>query len=125
MLPMGLTELAQAASTAVIWVLDKTAGGGLQQVGIQIFEFLKRRFEGKLQLEQAKENPELLNALIITEASSDNEFKESLEQLVIRFEQVQQQSGAKVIQNTTEGVNMNVDHNQGNMVGQQYNNFRQ
>ena len=85
---------------------------------------MKRRFKGKLELEQAKENPELLNALIITEASSDHEFKESLEQLVIKFKQVQQQTTSKVIQNTSEGVNINAEHNQGNVVGQQTNNFR-
>ncbi|MGB3642148.1 MAG: hypothetical protein WBA39_31900 [Rivularia sp. (in: cyanobacteria)] len=123
---MGLTELAQAASAAVIWILDKTAGGALQQVGVKIFEFLKIRFKGKLELEQAKENPELLNALIITEAVTDNEFKESLEQLVIKFEQVKQQSSAEV-QNTAEDVKIRIENVTGSAVlgqGQQTNNFR-
>ena len=122
---MELTELAKAASTAVLWGLDKAAEGALQQIGVKIFEFLKRRFQGQLQSEKVKKDTNLLEAFIISEAHKDNKFKESLEQLVIQFQQVQQQSNAKVSQNTAEGVNINADRNQGVVIGQQNTNFRQ
>jgi len=115
---MLLSELATVTTGIALYVLDKTTGGALEEVGVQILRLLKAKFQGKPIIEKAKEDPKLLEAAIITEASRDSNFRNNLETLVVKFQKIQNTS-AKVIQNTASGVNINSERNQGTVIGQQ------
>lgn len=108
--------LAEQAVSITLYVLDKATGGALEKAGVDVVEFLKARFQDRLNIEQAKEEPELLEAAIISEAQLDGEFQEDLEKLIARFQQVQNTS--HVSQNTQSGVNLNVNNNPGTVIGQ-------
>jgi hypothetical protein len=114
---MDLSVLALQAVNIVLYLLDKSTGGALEKAGADIFEFLKARFQGRLQLERAKEEPKLLEAAIVSEAESDKRFQEDLERLVTQYQQTQNISN--VSQTTQSGVNLNVNHNPGTVIGQQ------
>jgi hypothetical protein len=114
---MDLSVLALQAVNIVLYLLDKSTGGALEKAGADVFEFLKARFQGRLQLERAKEEPKLLEAAIVSEAESDKRFQEDLERLVTQYQQIQNISN--VSQTTQSGVNLNVNHNPGTVIGQQ------
>jgi len=114
---MDLSVLALQAVNIVLYLLDKSTGGALEKAGADVFEFLKARFQGRLQLERAKEEPKLLEAAIVSEAESDKRFQEDLERLVTQYQQTQNISN--VSQTTQSGVNLNVNHNPGTVIGQQ------
>lgn len=114
---MDLSVLALEAVKIVLYALDKTTGGALEKAGADILDFLKARFQGRLQLESAKEEPKLLEAVIVSEGESDKRFQEELERLVTHYQQIQNTS--HVSQNTQSGVNLNVNNNPGKVIGQQ------
>ncbi len=114
---MDLSVLALQAVNIVLYLLDKSTGGALEKAGADVFEFLKARFQGRLRLERAKEEPKLLEAAIVSEAESDKRFQEDLERLVTQYQQTQNISN--VSQTTQSGVNLNVNHNPGTVIGQQ------
>jgi hypothetical protein len=114
---MDLSVLALQVVNIVIYVLDKATGGALEKAGADVLEFLKARFQGRLQLERAKEEPKLLEAAIVSEAESDKGFQEDLEKLVTKYQQIQNISN--VSQTTQSGVNLNVNNNPGTVIGQQ------
>jgi hypothetical protein len=114
---MDLSVLALQAVDIVLYLLDKSTGGALEKAGADVWEFLKARFQGRLQLERAKEEPKLLEAAIVSEAESDKRFQEDLERLVTQYQQTQNISN--VSQTTQSGVNLNVNHNPGTVIGQQ------
>lgn len=97
-------------------MLDKATGGALEKAGVDVMEFLKARFRGRLNLEQAREESKLLEAAIVSEAQQDVKFREDLEKLITEFQQVQNISN--VSQNTQSGVNVNVNSNPGTVIGQ-------
>ncbi len=114
---MDLSVLALQAVNIVMYLLDKSTGGALEKAGADVLEFLKARFQGRLQLERAKEEPKLLEAAIVSEAESDKRFQEDLERLVTQYQQTQNISN--VSQTTQSGVNLHVNHNPGTVIGQQ------
>lgn len=114
---MDLSVLALEAVKIAIYVLDKATGGALDKAGADVFDFLKARFQGRLSLEMAKEEPKILEAAILSEAQSDNSFHKDLERLVTQYHHIQTTSN--VSQNTHSGVNINVDNNPGRVIGQQ------
>lgn len=113
---MDLSVLAVQAVNITLYVLDKATGGALEKAGADVLEFLKARFRGRLNLEQAREEAKLLEAAIVSEAQQDSKFQEDLENLISRFQQVQNISN--VSQNTQSGVNVNVGNNPGTVIGQ-------
>ena len=114
---MDLSVLALQAVNIVLYLLDKSTGGALEKAGSDVFEFLKARFQGRLHLERAKEEPKILEAAIVSEAESDKSFQEDLERLVTQYQQIQNISN--VSQTTQSGVNLNVNQNPGTVIGQQ------
>lgn len=114
---MDLSVLALQAVNIAIYALDKATGGALDKAGADVFDFLKARFQGRLQLEMAKEEPKLLEAAILSEAEFDKRFHEDLERLITQYQQIQTTSN--VSQNTKSGVNIKVDNNPGRVIGQQ------
>lgn len=114
---MDLSVLALQAVNITLYVIDKATGGALEKAGSDVLDFLRKRFQDKLQIERVKEEPKLLQAAIVSEAESDNKFQEDLERLVNRYQQLQNTSN--VSQNTESGVNLNVNNNSGTVIGQQ------
>lgn len=113
---MELSFLALQAVNIVLYAIDKTSGGALEKAGGEVLDFLSRRFQGKLQIDQS--HPKLLEAAILSEAESDQTFQADLEKLVTHYYQ-QIQNTSNVSQNTESGVNVNVQGNSGTVVGQQ------
>ena len=118
---MDLSFLAVQAVNATLYVLDKATGGALEKAGVDVVEFLKARFRGRLNLEEAREDPKLLEAAIVSEAQQDAKFQEDLEKLITQFQQVQNTSN--VSQSTQSGVNVNVNSNPGTVIGQKIDQF--
>jgi hypothetical protein len=114
---MELSILAPKAVSIVLYMLDKVSGGALEKAGADVLDLLKRRFEGKLRVEDTKGEPKLLEATIISEAQRDKDFQVHLERLVTQFERVQNNS-SETYQNTESGVNVNVNNNPGTVIGQ-------
>ncbi|NMG19399.1 hypothetical protein [Brasilonema bromeliae] len=114
------TALATETVKIVLNVLDKVTGGALEEVGVQILQYLKAKFHGTLKLDQVQKDPDLLKTAILEKAIEDQNFKSDLEQLIVKFQKLESNS-AKVIQNTQSGVNINADKS--TVVGQQF--FRQ
>jgi hypothetical protein len=114
---MGIAEIAVIATTAAISAANQIGGGALEEVGAQILKFLQSWFKDKLSIEQAKEQPEILQATIIAEASKDNEFKDALEKLVAKFQEIENNQ-REINQNASSGsANINVANNQGQVTG--------
>jgi len=118
---MDLPFLAVQAVNATLYMLDKGTGGALEKAGVDVVEFLKARFRGRLNLEKAREEPKLLEAAIVSEAQQDAKFQEDLEKLITQFQQVQNSSN--VSQSTQSGVNVNVSSNPGTVIGQKIDQF--
>jgi hypothetical protein len=114
---MDLSALALEVVKIVLYALDKSTGGALEKAGADVLDFLKARFQGRLQLERAKEEPKLLEAAIVSEAESDKRFQENLERLVTQYQQ--RQNTSNVSQTTQSGVNLHVNNNPGKVIGQQ------
>jgi hypothetical protein len=114
---MDLSVLALQAVNIALYAIDKATGGALEKAGADVLDFLKARFQGRLQIERAKEEPKLLEAAIVSEAESDKRFQEDLERLVTRYQQIHNTSN--VSQTTESGVNLNVNSNPGTVIGQQ------
>lgn len=114
---MDLSVLALQAVNIALYAIDKATGGALEKAGADVLDFLKTRFQGRLQIEKAKEEPKLLEAAIVSEAESDKRFQEDLEKLVTQYQQIQNTSN--VSQTTESGVNLNVNNNPGTVIGQQ------
>lgn len=113
---MDLSFLAMQAVNITLYVLDKATGGALEKAGVDVVEFLKARFRERLNIDQAREEPKLLEAAIVSEAQEDAKFQEDLEKLITQFQQLQNISN--VSQNTQSGVNLNVNNNPGTVIGQ-------
>jgi 2Fe-2S type ferredoxin len=117
---MDLSVLAAQAVTIVLYTLDKATGGALERAGSDVLDFLKARFQGRVQLDKARREHKLLETVILDEARLDGQFKEDLERLVTQFQQIQSvQNTSNVTQNTQSGVNLNVNSNTGTVIGQQ------
>ncbi|MFM8927824.1 MAG: hypothetical protein ACKOFA_06505, partial [Rhodoluna sp.] len=117
---MDMSTLAAQAVTIVLYALDKATGGALEKAGGDVLDFLKARFRGRVSLDKAKQEHNILEAAIIDEAQSDRLFKEDLESLVTQFQQIQSiQNTSNITQNTQSGANLNVHSNTGTVIGQQ------
>lgn len=117
---MDMSTLAAQAVTIVLYALDKATGGALEKAGGDVLDFLKARFRGRVSLDKAKQEHNILEAAIIDEAQSDRQFKEDLESLVTQFQQIQSiQNTSNITQNTQSGANLNVHSNTGTVIGQQ------
>jgi hypothetical protein len=112
---MELSVLALQAANIALWAIDKASGGALEKAGADVLDFLKRRFQSKLEIKGSEEK--LLEAAILSEAEWDKKFQEDLERLVSHYQQIQ--STSYVSQSTDSGVNVNVGSNPGTVIGQQ------
>ncbi|MEG3989872.1 hypothetical protein QUA13_22425 [Microcoleus sp. S28C3] len=112
---MELSVLALEAASIALWAIDKVSGGVLEKAGADVLDFLKIRFQGKLQIKGSE--PKLLEAAILSEAEWDKKFQEDLERLIKKYQQIQ--STSNVSQSTDSGVNVNVGSNPGTVIGQQ------
>lgn len=119
---MVLSVLALEATNIVLSILNKATDGAIEKAGADLFDFLKARFQGRFRLEEAKAEPKILEAAIVSEAESDKRFQEDLEKLVARYQKTQNIS---VSQSTESGVNLNVNDNSGTVIGQQIDQRRQ
>jgi hypothetical protein len=62
-------------------------------------------------LEQGKQDTTLLQTIILDKVLEDNQFKNDLEQLVLRFEKLENtNNSAKVLQNNQYGSNISADN---------------
>ncbi|XHR83468.1 MAG: hypothetical protein ACFKPT_03595 [Gloeotrichia echinulata GP01] len=113
------TQLAAETAKIVFYALDKVTGGALEEVGVQILQYLKSQFKETLKLDQVKKDPDLLKTTILEKAIEDQNFKSDLEQLVVKFQKLENNS-AKVIQNTQSGVNINAENSK--VIGQIFRN---
>jgi hypothetical protein len=86
---MDLSSLTDQAVIIALYTIDKAAGGALEKASADVLDFLKSRFRGRVSIDQAKQNKELLEAVIVEEARLDQQFKNDLERLVTQFQQVQ------------------------------------
>jgi hypothetical protein len=100
-------------------VLNKVTDGALNEVGVQILQYLITKFQGNFQLDKVKEDPGILEVTVLDKALKDQNFKNELEQLVLKFKKIDNQT-AKVIQNTQSGVNINAENSK--VVGQIFRN---
>jgi hypothetical protein len=114
---MDLSVLALQAVNIAIYLIDKATSGALEKAGADLLDFLKTRFQGRLQIERIKEEPQLLQAAIVSESESDRKFQEDLERLVIQYQQGQ--NTFNVSQSTESGVNANINNNTGTFIAQQ------
>lgn len=115
---MELTVLALQAANIATWAIDKASGGALERAGADILDFLKNKFQNKLQI--GRTSPELIQAAILSKAKQDEQFKNELEDLVKQFHQIR---GASVSnQATNSGVNVNFNNSSGVSVNQQIGN---
>lgn len=112
---MSLSVLALQAVNIALFTIDKVSGGALEKAGADTLEFLQKRFQGRLRIDESESK--LLEAAILSEAELDKKFQEDLERLVTQYQQIQSRSS--VSQTTESGVNMNVGQNSGTVVGQQ------
>jgi hypothetical protein len=115
---MELSVLALQAVNIALFATDKIAGGALEKIGAEILDLLRRRFHGRLTLEEAVREPKLLEAAIISESEHDKTFQRELEQLVSHYHQVQNSFNM-----SGSGVQVNVTTNTGKVTGQEINNF--
>lgn len=121
---MGLNELVGVFVVVAKYVLDHTTTGAVEAFGADVKKFIEARFKGTLKLDQAKENPELFKTTILVEALKDNEFRDALEKIIGKFQQLQNNNNT-VFQTTDKGANSNVGNNFGTFIGQQnIDNFR-
>ncbi len=105
------TTLAIEATKIVFKVLDNVTEGGLQEVGKQILNYLQEKLRLNFQLEQGKQDTALLQTIILDKVLEDNQFKNDLEQLVLRFEKLENtNNSAKVLQNNQYGSNISADN---------------
>jgi hypothetical protein len=111
------TQLAAEAVKIVLDVLDKVTGGALEEVGVQVLQYLKAKLQGTLKLDQAKKDPTILQTAILNKALEDKNFKSELENLVVKFQKLENTT-AKVIQSTHSGVNISADNSK--VIGQQF-----
>ncbi len=112
---MELSVLASQAVSIALRAVNKVSDGALRKAGADVLEFLKKRFQSKLKVEES--DPKLIEAAILSEAELDQGFQKNLEKLVSQYQQIQNTS--TVSQNTESGVNVNVSGNSGTVVGQQ------
>lgn len=115
---MDVSTLASAAAQIIVATINKTSDGAVQKVGSDIVDFLKKQFQGRLQIESAK--PEALEADILSKAERDPKFREDLARLVSQYEQIKSNSPHI----SQSGVNINVNHNTGKVTGQENTFFR-
>lgn len=106
---MGPSLLAAQAVKIALYALDNVTGGALEKAGANILTFLTKRFQDRLQI--GKSESQLLEAAIISEASSDKEFQAELEKLVMNYSQIE--NSTQISQSTESGVNVNVQSNSG------------
>ena len=115
---MELTVLALQAVNIAMWAIDKASGGVLEKAGADVLDFLKHKFQNKLEIGSI--SPELVQAAIVSKAEQDERFKNELEGLVKQYHQVR---GASVSnQATNSGVNVNFNNSSGVNVDQQIGN---
>jgi hypothetical protein len=72
---------------------------------------LQEKLGLNFQLEQGKQDTTLLQTIILDKVLEDNQFKNDLEQLVLRFEKLENtNNSAKVLQNNQYGSNISADN---------------
>ncbi|NEO32175.1 MAG: hypothetical protein F6K36_17425 [Symploca sp. SIO3C6] len=112
---MELSILVSRGVNIALWAIDKVSGGALEKAGADVLGLLTKKLQGKLQIKGS--DRKLLEAAILSEAERDKKFQEDLEKLVNQYQQIQ--NTAHVSQSTESGVNVNVDNNSGQVIGQQ------
>lgn len=130
------------AAKAVSFFVSQITCGALEEIGADTKEYLQKlasllykKFAGSQAIEQATENPQILEAEILKEIPKDINFREELETLVKKLENLQttttnnnvsQNSSGNQAPNIKMG-NVNVESNTGNFViggNQTINKFR-
>ncbi|PSR17930.1 hypothetical protein C8255_09960 [filamentous cyanobacterium CCP3] len=115
---MELTVLALQAANIATWAIDKASGGALERAGADVLDFLKNKFQNKLQI--GSMSPELIQAAILSKAKQDEHFKNKLEGLVKQFNQIRSASVSN--QETDSGVNVSFNNSSGVSINQQIGN---
>jgi hypothetical protein len=122
---MELSQLAALTVSAVISVLNQTTGGALQEVGSQIVQFLQSRFKDRVNIQEAQEQTQLIEQAIIDESSADVQFKNTLEELLTKFNSIKNiQAGSNQNNFGNGNVNINAAGNQGKVTGIDKRTFR-
>jgi hypothetical protein len=115
---MELTVLALQAANIAMWAIDKASSGALEKAGADVLDFLKNKFQNKLQI--GSTIPELVQAAIISKAEQDGRFRDELEGLVKQYHQIYSSSVSN--QATNSDVNVNFNNDSGVNVDQQIGN---
>ena len=97
------TQLAAATVSIVLSILNKMSEGTLNEAGSQLYQFLEQNLQGIFKLDRAKEDPELLEAVILNAAKEDQSLKNDLEKYVLNYQKEEQN---QVIQNNQYGANV-------------------
>ena len=92
----------------VLSILNKMSEGTLNEAGSQLYQFLEQNLQGIFKLDRAKEDPELLEAVILNAAKEDQSLKNDLEKYVLNYQKEEQN---QVIQNNQYGANVNQAYN--------------
>lgn len=121
---MELSQLAALTVSAVISVLNQTTGGALQEVGSQIVHFLQSRFKDRVNLQEAQNQPQLIEEAIIQESIADAQFQNTLEELIANFNAIKNQQSAFTQNNFSGTFNINATGNQGQVTGIDQRTFR-
>ena len=102
------TQLAATTVSIVLDILNKMSDGAVGEAGSQLLRFLEQNLQGIFKTDKAKEDPELLEAAILDTATENRDFKNNLEQFVLKYQKEEQN---QVIQNNQYGANINQAYN--------------
>ncbi|MDB9315262.1 hypothetical protein PN462_19260 [Spirulina sp. CS-785/01] len=98
--------LAKEAVQITLKVVNGITDGALQDIGSQIVQYLQVNIGGIFQLEQAQQNPEQLEATILSYTASDEELRKELNNLVEQYKQLEEKMGnPKIFQYAPSGTN--------------------
>ncbi|MGB7060571.1 MAG: hypothetical protein WBD58_22910 [Geitlerinemataceae cyanobacterium] len=110
-------QIAEKACELTYKALNHITEGGLEALGAEILQFLKKRLSIPVSLNQAQDSPEQLQAAILAQFRDDQSFKNDLEKIVLKYQKIEQ-TNSNVFQNTESGVNINAPNSK--VVGQQF-----
>ncbi|NEP57414.1 MAG: hypothetical protein F6K31_10370 [Symploca sp. SIO2G7] len=122
--------LETLAGKAVGYFVDNVTGGALEKLGADAKDYLQRLvgliytyFSSGQEVQQATSNPNPLKEAIIQKASTNVDFREDLEKLVKKLEEIENsQLSVNFSQSSTgEGANIKADKNTGNVAGRDQN----
>lgn len=114
------------ATKAVEYFVLQVTGGALEKLGADAKDYLQTlvgvmysRFAGRKEIQEAKQNPEALKAVIMEEIPKNVAFREELESVVKKLVAIEgnQNSGTVNQVSTGSGANINAPQNAGYIAG--------